>query len=228
MNVREIIAKNISSLRKREKMTQAQLAEKLHYSDKAISKWERGDSLPDAEMLYEISKFFNVSIEYLFETHEYEGISNETLLEIKKRQRNFIILLSTFATIIILSIVAMAITAINTELEIPHPIISFVLYALGVVAFFFGGLFYILGYKKFFSPSFSISIWLIVTGSYVLFLEYKPDYIFLIAIILQILILVSPKIYDAIPAKTISILKKRHEIKKEKKKNKKENNEIKK
>ena len=67
-----------------------------------------------AEMLYEISKFFNVSIEYLFETHEYEGISNETLLEIKKRQRNFIILLSTFATIIILSIVAIAITAINS------------------------------------------------------------------------------------------------------------------
>ena len=56
MNVREIIAKNISSLRKREKMTQAQLAEKLHYSDKAISKWERGDSLPDAEMLYEMKK----------------------------------------------------------------------------------------------------------------------------------------------------------------------------
>ena len=51
----------------------------------------------------------------------------------------------------------------------------------------------------------------------------KSDYIFLIAIILQILILVSPKIYDAIPAKTISILKKRHEIKKEKKKNKKNN-----
>ena len=82
--------------------------------------------------------------------------------------------------------------------------------------------------QKPFPPSFSISIWLIVTGSYVLFLEYKPDYIFLIAIILQILILVSPKIYDAIPAKTISNLKKRHEIKREKKKNKKENNEIKK
>ncbi len=43
-NIKMIIAKNICGLRKREKMTQADLAERLFYSDKAVSKWERGVS----------------------------------------------------------------------------------------------------------------------------------------------------------------------------------------
>lgn len=65
--IKQNIARNISELRKANKLTQLELAEKLNYSDKAISRWERGDTLPDIDILCEICKLFNVKFEYLIE-----------------------------------------------------------------------------------------------------------------------------------------------------------------
>ena len=49
LETREIIALNIASLRKAARLTQAELAEKINYSDKSVSKWERGLSKPCEE-----------------------------------------------------------------------------------------------------------------------------------------------------------------------------------
>ena len=49
--LRKIIGKNLSELRKRKKYTQQELGEILLYSDKTISKWEKGESLPGIEIL---------------------------------------------------------------------------------------------------------------------------------------------------------------------------------
>ena len=89
MNVKEIIAKNISGLRKQKGMTQAELADKLCYSNKSISKWERADSLPDAEMLYKIAIFFGVDVNYLFEEHEYNKINDEQNRLLEKKNLRF-------------------------------------------------------------------------------------------------------------------------------------------
>lgn len=59
------IAKNIATLRRRDKLTQAQLAEKLNYSDKSISKWERGEGLPDITVLVALAGLFHVSLDAL-------------------------------------------------------------------------------------------------------------------------------------------------------------------
>ena len=64
-DLKQTIAKNISELRKKNKMTQLELAEKLNYSDKAVSKWERGESIPDVSVLVEIADIFSVSLDYL-------------------------------------------------------------------------------------------------------------------------------------------------------------------
>ncbi len=56
------IGRNIVSYRKRRQMTQAQLAEKLNYSDKAVSKWERGESIPDVLTLVQIAEQFEVTV----------------------------------------------------------------------------------------------------------------------------------------------------------------------
>ncbi len=69
-NIRNVLAKNLIKFRKAMNLTQADLANKLNYSDKAISKWERGESLPDVEILYELSKLFNVSIDTLLTDDE--------------------------------------------------------------------------------------------------------------------------------------------------------------
>ena len=60
-----IIGKNLSNLRKKAKLTQLELAEKFNYSDKSISKWENGESLPSIDVLYEIAKFYNTSLDAL-------------------------------------------------------------------------------------------------------------------------------------------------------------------
>ena len=53
-NVKEIIAANLVSLRKGSRLTQQQLAERLNYSDKAVSRWENAETLPDIETLCKI------------------------------------------------------------------------------------------------------------------------------------------------------------------------------
>ncbi|MBE6541589.1 MAG: helix-turn-helix transcriptional regulator [Ruminococcaceae bacterium] len=63
----QIIAKNIISLRRSKNMTQATLAEKLGYSDKSVSKWERAEGLPDIICLKKIADLFGVSVDYLLE-----------------------------------------------------------------------------------------------------------------------------------------------------------------
>ena len=51
MELKQVVAKNISELRRSAGMTQLELAEILNYSDKAVSKWESGASLPDVGVL---------------------------------------------------------------------------------------------------------------------------------------------------------------------------------
>ena len=59
--LKNIIASNITYLRKQKKLTQAELAQELNYSDKAVSKWERGESVPDIETLKNIAEMFEVT-----------------------------------------------------------------------------------------------------------------------------------------------------------------------
>lgn len=60
--LKQNVARNITALRKKHNMTQADLAERLNYSDKSISKWERGDGLPDIFVLTRIAELFGVTL----------------------------------------------------------------------------------------------------------------------------------------------------------------------
>ena len=66
-DIKAIFAKNLIELRTSSEMTQLELAEKLNYTDKAVSKWERGESVPDITVLISISELFGVTLDYLFE-----------------------------------------------------------------------------------------------------------------------------------------------------------------
>ena len=85
------ISKNIADLRTREKMTQAELAERLNYSDKAISKWERGESLPDITVLKQIADTFSVTVDWLLKDNT-DAIMPESSL--KQKNHNIITMLS--------------------------------------------------------------------------------------------------------------------------------------
>ena len=63
--LRKTVAKNIAQYRKAHHDTQLDLATKLNYSDKSVSKWERGESLPDVYILSQIADLYGVSVSAL-------------------------------------------------------------------------------------------------------------------------------------------------------------------
>ncbi len=65
MDIKENLAKNLVACRKAFGLTQAELAEKLNYSDKAVSKWERGESVPDLVVLKQLADFYGITIDKL-------------------------------------------------------------------------------------------------------------------------------------------------------------------
>ena len=65
-----ILASNIIELRTKAGMTQLELAQRLNYSDKSVSKWERAESMPDVGVLKNMSEIFGVSIYYLVSEHD--------------------------------------------------------------------------------------------------------------------------------------------------------------
>ncbi len=69
MELKQITAKNITELRRRSQMTQLELGNALGYSDKAVSKWERAEAVPDAYVLLSLSKLFGVSVDDLLTDH---------------------------------------------------------------------------------------------------------------------------------------------------------------
>ena len=60
---KEVLAENLARLRREKGLTQAELGEKLNYSDKSISKWERGEGVPDLQVLMNLSALYNVSLD---------------------------------------------------------------------------------------------------------------------------------------------------------------------
>ncbi len=84
-DVKSNVAKNITSLRLLNGMTQMELAEKLNYSDKTVSKWERAESSPDISVLVEIADLFGVTLDYLVRSESVE----EAVIEHKNNETKF-------------------------------------------------------------------------------------------------------------------------------------------
>jgi len=89
-----IIADNLINLRKANKLTQLELAQKLNYSDKAISKWERGDSMPDILLFKELADMYGVSLDYMMTEHTDEEAQKYKKKEVKLNNKLIITLLS--------------------------------------------------------------------------------------------------------------------------------------
>lgn len=88
--LKDIIAKNIVELRKFHNLTQLELAEKLNYSDKSISKWERGESIPDVIVLKELADLFGVSLDYMVESEHTVKSEPKVNLKMKFHNHSFI------------------------------------------------------------------------------------------------------------------------------------------
>ena len=67
---RAAVAANLIRLRTAAGLTQSELGDKLNYSDKSVSKWERGDATPDVFVMKQIADIYGVTVDYLLQPHE--------------------------------------------------------------------------------------------------------------------------------------------------------------
>ena len=120
-DIKPIIAKNITALRQGAKLTQIELAERLNYSDKAVSKWERAESIPDITVLKAIADMFQVPLDYLVrENPELPVIQEEPeQAPNKKRNHKVITALSILLVWLVASVVfvILDIAPLNTQLH---------------------------------------------------------------------------------------------------------------
>lgn len=65
LEFKKVVSENLVKFRRESGLTQLDIAKKLNYSDKAVSKWERGEAVPDAFVLKQLSEIYNISVDEL-------------------------------------------------------------------------------------------------------------------------------------------------------------------
>lgn len=92
----------IAGMRKEKKMTQAELAEKIHVTDKAVSRWERGISAPNINTLILMSEKFNIQVDEMLKSRDVDE-KNDNKTTPPKKNKNYSI---TFLLIGILGLIS--------------------------------------------------------------------------------------------------------------------------
>ena len=133
------IGTNIALQRKRIGMTQLGLAERLNYSDKAVSKWERGESMPDVLTLVQLAEQFEIPISQLLEDPnklpgnpgKLEKAMSHVSEKALKRTANKNVILGLSTTLV--WFVALLIFVVISSFDLPYSWIAFV-YAVPINA----------------------------------------------------------------------------------------------
>ena len=174
--VKKTIAENIVRYRRECNLTQAELAEKIHYSDKSVSKWERGESLPDVYILSQISDLYGVSVSALIG-------EIQPPKESKPHYHMFILLLSLALTMA----VATLLFSMFMICKVPYPAWMFFVYALpvcSIICIVFTSLWWGILWQ---GVSVSALIWTLGLSLYLSFELENVSLIFLVCAALQVL-----------------------------------------
>ncbi len=83
-------AEKLIALRKGRELTQEQLAEQLNVSRQSVSKWESGQVVPEVEKIVELSRVFDVSIDYLLKPSELDALSVKTQM-LEQQQKKMLV-----------------------------------------------------------------------------------------------------------------------------------------
>lgn len=108
IDFKKMVAENLQYYRKVNNLTQLQLAEILNYSDKSISKWERGESIPDLFILQSIANLYGITINDLVTVEKTKPVH-------KKKTNNLLITLIAFGIVWLVATIAFVTTEILFE-----------------------------------------------------------------------------------------------------------------
>ena len=193
-SLRKIIGSNLAELRKERKITQLELAEMFGYTDKAISKWEKGDTLPDVETLYQLASFYGVTIDYLtndIPLEEKEIITNPTNQTNIKANRISIVLLSISLVWMLATICFVWIMVFNSVNY--YQVFIYAIPLTAIVLILFNKTW---GERKYNFYIYTLFLWSLISSIYVGFLQYNLWPLFLLGVPSQILIFLWSRMKD--------------------------------
>lgn len=179
--LKDIIAENICALRTERKMTQSELAVKLNYTDKSVSKWEHGDVTPSIEVLKNIAEIFDVSIDYLT-TEKPDEIFDRKYSSKVNNPNKIIITLLAVSMVWIIATIVFVYAIIFTQTTYWQIFIAAVPLSTIVLIVFNG----IWGKRKFVFILVSILTWSILATIYFQLINYNLWALFIIGAPLQI------------------------------------------
>ena len=182
---KRIIANNIAELRKAVPLTQAELAEKLNYSDKAVSKWERGESIPDVIVLKQIADMFGVSVDYLLEEEHRIETTRTSVPWQKKKNR---VLITALSCALVFLIATVAFVALGLMGGIPRIWLAYV-YCVPICSILLIVFNSIWGKSGWNYVYISILVWSLLASIYLTTGDYSNWLLFIIGVPGQIIIL---------------------------------------
>lgn len=183
-NVKEIISENLVKLRKEHKLTQLELATKLNYSDKAISRWENGEVTPDVETLINICALYEISLDDIVKKQEN---SKNLTKQYKFQLRNKLII-----TLLSISLVWFIATLVFVYAQLIMQKFVWQVFILAVPITCIVGIVFnaIWGKRQLMFPIISILVWSLLTSIYIQLLPvYNLYLIFFLGIPLQVAII---------------------------------------
>ena len=181
--INKVISNNLVTLRKQNNLKQSDVAEKLNYSDKTISKWETGEIVPSVENLLELCKLYGVSLNDIVSQLPQEKTASAKK-DYSARNKLIISLLSVSAVWILATIVF-----VYAKILFSETIWMAYIWAVPVSAIL-GIIFNTLwGTKKFRFVCISILLWSLIACFYLQFLHYNLFALFFLGIPAQVAIL---------------------------------------
>jgi transcriptional regulator with XRE-family HTH domain len=184
---KEILVENLIALRKSNKLTQLELSEKIGYSDKAISRWEHGEVLPDVLTLKNLADIYGVPFASLFE--ENLNVKKE---QAKANQSGNKLIIAMLSIVSVWALMVLLFIAIKLRADI----VAWQLFVLGVplsflLAIIFNGVW---GKKKHAFIFASLFMWSLFAYIYLQLLSLNLWMIFILAVPIQVLLILSYKI----------------------------------
>ncbi len=187
-NLNEIFSKNITRLRNAHNLTQFELGAKLNYSDKAVSRWERGEAIPDAKVLVGLSEIFGVTVDDLLKNPETE--STKVLTEKQWRDNKTLIPLIAFVGVWTLALV---IYVILNMFDITYwMVFAYALPVSVIVLLVFSAIWW---NKKMNALFVSLLCWSVILCIYLTLLKFNTWLLFIIGIPVQILVILAFRIH---------------------------------
>ena len=188
--LKRIVGKNLTNLRKEKKMTQLEVAELFNYSDKAVSKWENGDTLPDLETLYKLATFYGVTLDYLVK----EDRSREKD-RYRLRPQNKISI-----TCLLVSLVWMLATIIYVWVLMVNDINYWqtFIWAVPVSCIVLFAINHVWGQRVYIFYISTVFTWSLITSCYLSFLDYNPWPLFILGIPAEICLILWVGIKDSL------------------------------